>query len=183
MTARALLLAMLMAPTGCLAGNAPGAGVYDLRICGTSCASGSPIAQGTLILLASPVRDASGAPLVVGNPQPVNGCYRLERYGSHGMIGNQPGGYVLWSRTASKHVLVNFNPDGVDAFYIVDFRVSAGDMSGIGMSGYASEPAPPPLPPDRAFAHRTGAADPARCAPAVIEPLRRPICAPPALCR
>lgn len=182
MIARLLVLAMLLGCVDAAASERTVSGTYHLRICGPSCAHGKALLEGSLVLLDVPVRDASGAPLVVGTPQPVNGCFRLGRVRPHGMIGGQRGGYVIWSR-ARDRVFVNFTPDGVDAFYTVDFHAVADGMAGTGISVYDSEPRPAALPADAVRARRIGAADAPMCAPARIEPLRRMSCAsPPLLC-
>ena len=171
MITRLLIPAIFLLPASGHAQEHFQPGVYDLRICGPSCASGSTIAQGTLILLAAPVRDASGAPLIVGIPQPVNGCFRFARYQPHGMIGHKEGGYLIWSQ-AQGRLFLNFSPDGVDAGYSIEFSLVSGELKGKGVTWYASEPNPPPPPPDAVIARRTGPAAPAQCAPSVVEPLR-----------
>lgn len=172
MIARLLIPAMFLLPTSGHAREHIQPGVYDLRICGPSCASGSTIAQGKLILLAAPVRDASGAPLSVGIPQPVNGCFRFARYQPHGMIGHEEGGYVIWSE-AQGRLFLNFSPDGVDAGYSIEFPVVAGELRGKGVTWYASQPNPAPPRPDAVVARRTGPAVPGQCAPSAVDPLRR----------
>lgn len=113
-------------------------GVDELRICGPSCAHSSTLVHGTLVLLAAPVRDAAGDRPIVGIPQPVNGCFRFDRYQLHGMIGHETGGYLIWSG-AQGRVSLNFSPDGVDAGYAIDFLQATGEPRGTGVTWYASE--------------------------------------------
>jgi len=68
MVARLLVLAVLLVCTDAHARDRVEPGTYDLRICGASCAHGSTLLHGTLVLLAAPVRDVAGAPLVVCIP-------------------------------------------------------------------------------------------------------------------
>lgn len=171
MRARLLIPVMLLV---CAAARARGdlaPGAYDLRICGPSCAHGSTLLHGTLVLLAAPVRDASGTPLNAGMAQPLNGCFRFDRYQAHGMIGHAKGGYLVWSERQGR-VFLNLSPDGVDAGYAIDLAAATGELSGRGVTWYASEPNPPAPPPDAVILRRTGRAEPAQCRPSVVEPLR-----------
>ena len=163
MVARLVLLALLVMPAACLAAASSVPGTYEVRICGSSCADGPAVAEGRLVLLAAPLRDASGAPLMVGGMQPGNGCFRFARFRPHGLIGHSPAGTVIWSHSRPHSISVNFTPDGIDAFYIVNFQAAPGRMTGTGASDYASEPRPAPLPPDVVVARRVGPADPTQC--------------------
>jgi hypothetical protein len=169
-----ILLSLLIAADG-HAGDDFVPGVYDLRICGPSCAHGATLLHGTLVLLPAPIRDAAGKPLTVGIPEPVNGCFRFDRYHPHGMIGFKNGGYLIWSGTADG-LSLNFSPDGVDAGYSMSLSAAAaaGELRGKGTTWYASEPNETPPPADAIIARRTGPADPALCAPPPVESLRDP---------
>ncbi|MEI7037837.1 hypothetical protein [Fulvimonas yonginensis] len=183
MFARLLLLALLVAPAALAQAPPSVPGRYRLRICEGSCNAGVPWAEGTLVLLAMPMRDAAGAVRTTPGGEPVNGCFLFTTLRRHGLLGGPRAGPALWRGERLGGVWVDLDPEGVDASYVLVLRVAPGGLAGKGLSSYASAPRPPPLPPDPVVAERQGDADARMCDAWALESAHGPACTRLSACR
>lgn len=141
-------------------------GHYRLQICRGTCTADSLIAEGSLVLLTEVLRDEAGMPVNAGGLAVANGCFDIIRLKPHGrsMLARTGPGYTAWSIESGSGVLrFDLVPDGIDAFYPVKLRATAGGYSGQGQSVYANEPGAAMLM-DHVTIERIGDASPAMCA-------------------